>query len=369
MHSRSGKLTAFRRMPRGHSAMSAAYSIARDVPLQAWNTFHLAARARYFATVHDAAALPALLAEPTLRGLPSMVLGAGSNLLFANERYEGVIIHLACAAARVLEQDAGHALLRVDAGFEWDALVDWTLAHGLQGLENLALIPGQTGAAPIQNIGAYGVEVAESIDCVHGYDLAGAGFARLGAAQCGFGYRDSVFKREPGRWIVTALELRLARGGATRLGYAGLREELASMGDLEPTPRNVAAAVRRIRRRKLPDPAVVGNAGSFFKNPVVARELALNLQSRFDGLPVFPVGRESERKLSAAWLIERAGWRGFRDGDAGVSAQHALVLVNHGHASGLQLLALARRVAASVRELFGVELEPEPRIVGASFEP
>jgi UDP-N-acetylmuramate dehydrogenase len=298
-----------------------------------------------------------------------MVLGAGSNLLFATERYEGVIIHLACAAARILDQDAGHALVRVDAGFEWDALVDWTLDHGLQGLENLALIPGQAGAAPIQNIGAYGVEVAESIDSVHGYDLSTAGFDRLSAADCGFGYRDSVFKREPARWIVTALELRLARGGTTRLAYAGLREELANMGSAEPTPRKVAAAVRCIRRRKLPDPAVTGNAGSFFKNPIVTRELALELQSRFEELPVFPAGHAAECKLSAAWLIERAGWRGFRDGDAGVSAQHALVLVNHGRASGSQLLSLAQRVAASVREQFGVELEPEPRIVGASFEP
>jgi UDP-N-acetylmuramate dehydrogenase len=349
--------------------MAAAYSIARDVPLHAWNTFHLAATARYFATVHDAAALPALLAEPALQGLPSMVLGSGSNVLFATERYEGVIVHLACDSARILRQDAAHALVHVDAGFEWDALVDWTLDQSLQGLENLALIPGQAGAAPIQNIGAYGVEVGESVSAVHAYELTTAAFGRLTASQCGFSYRDSVFKREPGRWIVTALELRLQRGGATNLAYAGLREELANMGGLEPSPRNVAAAVRRIRRRKLPDPAMAGNAGSFFKNPIVPRELALELQSRLDGLPVFPAASAAERKLSAAWLIERAGWRGFRDGDAGVSAQHALVLVNLGRATGPQLLALARRVAASVRETFGVQLEPEPRIVGATFEP
>ena len=349
--------------------MAAAYSIARDVPLQAWNSFHLAASARYFATVHDAAALPALLAEPTLQGLPSMVLGAGSNVLFATERYDGVIVHLACDSARILQQDAAHALVHVDAGFEWDALVDWTLDQALQGLENLALIPGQAGAAPIQNIGAYGVEVGESVTAVHAYDRTTAAFVRLTAAQCGFNYRDSVFKREPDRWIVTALELRLQRGSATNLAYAGLREELANMGGLEPLPHNVAAAVRRIRRRKLPDPAVAGNAGSFFKNPIVPRELALELQSRLDGLPVFPAASAAERKLSAAWLIERAGWRGFRDGDAGVSAQHALVLVNLGRATGPQLLALAQRVAASVREMCGVQLEPEPRIVGATFNP
>jgi UDP-N-acetylmuramate dehydrogenase len=312
--------------------------------------------------------LPALLAEPALRNLPAMVLGAGSNVLFATERFEGCLIHLQCHSARILGDDGDHVLVHVDAGFEWDALVDWTLDHGLQGLENLALIPGQAGAAPIQNIGAYGVEVGTFIAAVHCYDRQAAAFDRLPTERCSFGYRDSVFKREPDRRIVTAIELRLPQAGATNVAYAGLAEELAAMGALQPTPRNVAAAVRRLRRRKLPDPAVTGNAGSFFKNPVVARAVAVALQSRFEGVPVFPAATAAERKLSAAWLIEQAGWRGFRDGDAAVSAQHALVLVNLGQATGPQLLALARRVATSVQEKFGVTLEPEPRIVGATFQ-
>jgi UDP-N-acetylmuramate dehydrogenase len=237
----------------------------------------------------------------------------------------------------------------------------------LQGLENLALIPGHTGAAPIQNIGAYGVEVGEYVVSVDAYDLASRSTSRLGAAACEFGYRDSLFKREHGRWIVTALELRLPRAGETRLGYAGLREELAAMGSLEATPRNVAEAVRRVRRRKLPDPAVIGNAGSFFKNPIVPTGLAESLGARLEGLPVFPGPTPGERKLSAAWLIERAGWRGYREDDAGVSARHALVLVNHGHATGAQLIGVARRVADSVLARFGVRLEPEPRIVGGEF--
>ena len=349
--------------------MAASYSLAWDVSLHGWNTFHLDARAVCLATVHDAAVLPALLAEPALRNLPLMVLGAGSNVLFATERFEGCLIHLQCHSARIVGDDGDRALVHVDAGFEWDALVDWTLDQGLQGLENLALIPGQAGAAPIQNIGAYGVEVGKFIAAVHVYDRQAGAFDRLTAERCGFGYRDSVFKREPDRRIVTAIELRLPQAGATHLSYAGLSEELAAMGGVNATPRNVAAAVRRIRRRKLPDPAVAGNAGSFFKNPVVTRAVAVELQSRFEGVPVFPTSTDAERKLSAAWLIEQAGWRGFRDGDAAVSAQHALVLVNLGHATGPQLLALARRVAASVQEKFGVTLEPEPRIVGATFEP
>jgi UDP-N-acetylmuramate dehydrogenase len=366
MHSCSGKLVGLCRMPL-EGRMASAYSLAWDVPLRGRNTFHLDARAHCLATVRDAAALPSLLADPALQNLPLLVLGAGSNVLFATDRFEGCLVHLQCDSARIAGEDGEHALVHVDAGFEWDALVDWTLDHGLQGLENLALIPGQAGAAPIQNIGAYGVEVGKFIAAVHVYDRQVAAVDRLTAARCAFGYRDSVFKREPDRRIVTAIELRLPRGGATNLAYAGLSEELVAMGGLAPTPRNVAAAVRRIRQRKLPDPAIAGNAGSFFKNPVITHAEAVELQTRFEGMPVFPASTAAERKLSAAWLIEQAGWRGFRDGDAAVSEQHALVLVNLGQATGPQLLALARRVAASVQEKFGVALEPEPRIVGATF--
>jgi UDP-N-acetylmuramate dehydrogenase len=348
--------------------MSAAYSLARDASLRAWNTFRLETRADVFATVHDPAALPALLADPRLEGLPALVLGRGSNVLFAARRYEGAIVHLAGAAARIEHEDSAHAWVHVDAGFEWDALVDWTLDRGLQGLENLALIPGQAGAAPIQNIGAYGAEIADCVAAVQAYDRVTGSFTWLDKEQCEFGYRDSVFKRDTDRRVVTALQLRLARSGATNLRYAGLQEELVAMGDVSPTPRNVAAAVRRIRRRKLPDPAQVGNAGSFFKNPVVTRTLAAELQQRFAALPVYPTRDPGTRKLSAAWMIEHAGWRGFRDGDAGVSAQHALVLVNHGAATGVELLDVARRVAAAVANLFEVHLEPEPRIVGATFQ-
>jgi UDP-N-acetylmuramate dehydrogenase len=347
--------------------MPAAYSLARNVPLRAWNTFRLDAQADVFATVHDASALPAVLADPALAGMPTLVLGRGSNVLFAARRYEGAIVHLAGATARVERQDHSHAWVHVDAGFEWDALVDWTIDRGLQGLENLALIPGQAGAAPIQNIGAYGAEIADCVVSVDAFDRAAGAFARLDNADCGFGYRDSVFKRDADRRIVTALQLRLARGGGTDLRYAGLQDELDAMGGAPPTPRNVADAVRRIRRRKLPDPALVGNAGSFFKNPVVTSALATELHERFQALPVYPTQDPATRKLSAAWLIERAGWRGFRSGDAGVSDRHALVLVNHGAATGTQLLDVARRVAASVATTFGVPLEPEPRIVGAAF--
>ena len=345
--------------------MTAACSLAWDAPLR--NTFRVEARARCLATVRDAAALPALLDDPAVAGLPVLVLGQGSNVLFAAPRFEGLVIHLACAGVAVVREDATRALVRAEAAFGWDALVDWTLGRGLQGLENLALIPGQVGASPIQNIGAYGVEAGEFIARVHVHDRTTRSATTLEPGQCAFRYRDSVFKREPERWIVTAVEFDLPRAGATHVGYAGVSEELAAMGGVEPTPRNVAEAVRRIRRRKLPDPADVGNAGSFFRNPIVTAALAASLRERHPAMPVYPGPHEAARKLSAAWLIERAGWRGFRDGDAGMSAQHALVLVNHGRATGAQLLRLARRVAESVAREFDVVLEPEPRIVGAAF--
>jgi len=295
-----------------------------------------------------------------------MVLGEGSNVLFAAD-FPGLILRTVFDGVRTIGDDGSTALVRTEAGAGWDALVDWTLARGLAGLENLALIPGLVGAAPIQNIGAYGAEVAESIATVEAWDRHTGRFERLAARQCGFAYRDSVFKREPERWIVTAVEFRLARQFHPRLDYAGVREELVAQGvTAEPTPQQVADAVRRLRRRKLPDPAVIGNAGSFFKNPIVEAALATRIRAAHPQAPVYPAG-EGCSKLSAAWLIDSCGWRGHRDGDAGISAQHALVLVNHGRASGTELLALARRVADSVAQRFGVRLEPEPRIVGARW--
>lgn len=345
--------------------MAAAYSLAQDVALRKWNTLRVPATASWVATVHDPAALQPVLALPQLQGQPTLVLGEGSNILFVAD-YPGLVLRLAFDRAAIIEESGGAALVRVDAGFPWDRLVDWSLQRGLRGLENLALIPGLTGAAPIQNIGAYGTEVAEFISAVEAYDRQAGRIVRIDANDCGFSYRDSVFKGDLGRWIVCAVELRLRRQRALALDYAGVREELAAMSVAAPSACDVAEAVRRLRRRKLPDPAVVGNAGSFFKNPIVPTRLAEQLRAAHPALPVYPAG-DACRKLSAAWLIEAAGWRGFRDGDAGISAQHALVLVNHGHATGEQLLSVARRVAAAVQERFGVTLEPEPRIVGARF--
>jgi len=345
--------------------MTEAYSLVRDAPLRDLNTLRVASRARWLATVASPEVLPEVLGRREFEELPIMVLGAGSNVLFAAD-FEGVVLRPAWRCVRIAREEGDVALVRAEAGLGWDALVDWTLAQGLAGLENLALIPGLTGAAPIQNIGAYGAEAGEFITAVEAWDRRDSGHARLQREQCGFGYRDSVFRRQPERWIVTAVEFKLSRGREPNLGYAGVREELSAMGCANPTPSQVAQAVRRLRRRKLPDPSFIGNAGSFFKNPVVPVALAEELSAAHPGLPVHPA-EAGQRKLSAAWLIEACGLKGIREGDAGISAQHALVLVNHGGASGAELLGLARRVADTVEGRFGVRIEPEPRIVGASF--
>ncbi|MFT4179749.1 MAG: UDP-N-acetylmuramate dehydrogenase [Thermomonas sp.] len=343
------------------------YRIIENARLDARNSFGVAARAPMLVEVTDAAALPELFGYAMLRDAPVLVLGGGSNLLFAGDA-PGVVLSLATRNISIIEGEAGQAIVRADAGVNWHDFVLWTLGHGLCGLENLALIPGTVGAAPIQNIGAYGVEVREHIRAVEAFDRHGGTCVRLDAAQCAFAYRDSLFKHEPDRFVVTAVEFALPRTPALRLDYAGIREELAAMGaGHAPRASQVAEAVIRIRQRKLPDPAQLGNAGSFFKNPIVPVAQADALLTAHPVMPVFRGAGDDSRKLSAAWLIDQCGWKGHRDGDAGVSAEHALVLVNHGHATGMQLLALARRIAASVQERFCIAIEPEPRIVGATW--
>ncbi|KLJ02161.1 UDP-N-acetylmuramate dehydrogenase [Luteimonas sp. FCS-9] len=342
--------------------MSIPFCLRERVDLRTRNTFGVPAQARRLLEVDDVAALPEALAA--LGPACPLVLGGGSNLLFVDD--VDAVLAIADARRAIVADDGVAAHVRTAAGASWHDVVMWTLAQGLGGLENLALIPGTVGAAPIQNIGAYGVEVADRIHAVEAFDRQRGAPVSLDAAACGFGYRDSVFKQTPDRWIVTAVTFALSRRAAPVLDYAGIRDALAARGVAAPTPSHVAEAVIAIRRSKLPDPAVIGNAGSFFKNPIVDAATAAALRETHPDLPVFPVN-DGRRKLSAAWLIDRCGWKGHRDGDAGVSAGHALVLVNHGRAHGRDLLALARRIADSVQARFGVALAPEPRIVGAAW--
>ncbi|MBA3486771.1 MAG: UDP-N-acetylmuramate dehydrogenase [Lysobacter sp.] len=345
--------------------MNPLVRITRAAPLRQRNTFGVAACAPLLAEIDNTAALPELLADSRFRN-HAMVLGGGSNLLFVGDPEQALIVLTRREMALISDADDEVCVLRADAGVSWHELVMHSLGLGLAGLENLALIPGTVGAAPIQNIGAYGVEVCDFIHAVEALECATGTLRRLDRDACEFSYRDSLFKRHPDRYVVTAVEFALPQVPALVLDYAGIPEELATMGVGTPTPHDVATAVIAIRRRKLPDPSVIGNAGSFFKNPVVPSALADSLTARHPSLPVFHAGHD-RRKLSAAWLIDDCHWKGVRVGDAGVSAAHALVLVNHGQASGQQLLDLARRIADSVHERHGVMLEPEPRLVGAAW--
>jgi len=293
-----------------------------------------------------------------------LVLGGGSNILFAGD-VEGTVILNRVSGKRIVEDSDDTVVLEVCAGENWHELVLWSLEQGLSGIENLALIPGLAGAAPIQNIGAYGVELADVLDSLQALDLESGTLHEFNHSDCRFAYRDSIFKSpQADRYLVTLIRLRLQRQFAARLEYAGLEEELYAMGVENPSAKQVSEAVIRIRKRKLPDPAVIGNAGSFFKNPLVSRKLADLLKKDFAELPVHPLNTE-QAKLSAAWLIETCGWKGRSMGQAGVSEQHALVLVNREKATGLDLLALAEAIRESVQNKFGIELQIEPRIVQA----
>lgn len=345
---------------------AAAWTMTENASLRALNTFHVQASAERLLELHAAAALPDALALHEVAGGPLLVLGSGSNVLLADD-VAGTVLVFTDRAIDILEHRADHAVVRAGAGVGWHALVTWSLQHGLSGLENLALIPGTAGAAPIQNIGAYGAQVGEFIQTVEAWDRHEADWVRLDNEQCGFAYRDSVFKQQPDRYLIAAIELRLPLLHDLRMEYAGIAEELQAQGVELPSAVDVANAVIAIRRRKLPDPDVLGNAGSFFKNPVIAQEQVDVLLQSFPDLPVYPAERDDQRKLSAAWMIEHCGWKGFREGDAGVAPTHALVLVNHGNATGAELLALARRISASVLETFAVAIEPEPRLIGAQW--
>ena len=337
--------------------------LTENAPLDRLNTFGVAARTRWLARVDALSALPAAIGDPRVAGLPLLVLGDGSNVLLTRD-WPGLVLSITAGAVSHAVGADGRHRVRAEAGFGWNALVEWTLARGIGGLENLISIPGRVGAAPIQNIGAYGVELDQFVEAVEVYDLIDARFVRLPRAECDFGYRDSRFKSaaDRDRHIVCAVEFVMPSARVLRLDYPGVREELAAMGVDQPQPADVARAIAAIRRRKLPDPAVIGNAGSFFKNPLVPRQRAEELAARHPGIPVHPAGSD-QAKLSAAWLIEASGMKGRRVGDAAVSEQHALVLVNHGRASGAELWQMAVQVISAVSARFGIELEPEPRII------
>lgn len=338
------------------------------------NTLGLPARARWLVQVDAADALPEVFDFAASMDLPVFPLGGGSNLILAGD-LPAVVLQQQALPLVWPDAPAASCVLRVAAGCNWHQLVLETTAQGWFGLENLALIPGQAGAAPVQNIGAYGVEVCDSLAGVEGWWLPESGqparFDQLDAADCRFGYRDSRFKRDwKGRFVITALHLKLRRDAEPQLAYADLAQRLALYRETQaadvPLPRLIAETVATIRREKLPDPAVIGNAGSFFKNPLVSAGQAAQLQAEWPKLPVYPMA--DGVKLAAGWLIDQCGFKGRRQGAVGVHDRQALVLVHTGGGTAAQLLALADEITACVQSRFGVLLEKEPEVVGSSTE-
>jgi UDP-N-acetylmuramate dehydrogenase len=300
-----------------------------------------------------------LLSVPALDPAKDLVLGGGSNVLFETD-VPGTVFLNRIKGRQIIEDHDDQAIVEVGAGENWHQLVLWSLNNGLSGLENLSLIPGLAGAAPIQNIGAYGVELSSVLDSVTAWDWQKARWSVINLQDCGLNYRNSRFKSsEPGRYLITSLRLRLQRQFKPQLAYGGLQDMLRSMDISEPSPAHISTAVIRLREKKLPDPRIVGNVGSFFKNPILAMNEAEQIQHRFSALPGWP-SAPGQTKLSAAWMIEHCGLKGHREGDAGVSALHALVLVNYGSATGREIAGLAKKVQTMVFEEFGTWLEQEP---------
>jgi UDP-N-acetylmuramate dehydrogenase len=339
--------------------MQADLAILPDFPLQQLNTFGIAARARAFLRVSDVAQLAAVMADPALAAMPRLLLGGGSNIVLTGD-VDGLVLQMAISGKHRLGSDGVHTLVRCGAGENWHQFVLWTIAQGLGGLENMSLIPGTVGAAPIQNIGAYGTEIKDVFHSLTAYELATGALRSMDAQACRFGYRDSIFKHADGAGLVIVdVTFALPTVWQANLRYAELAQAVQAAGLAAPTPAEISAQVVAIRQRKLPDPAVIGNAGSFFKNPVVPAAQCAALLALHPAL-VHHAQADGSEKLAAGWLIDQCGWKGRSMGAAGVYPKQALVLVNHGGATGAEVVALARAIQADVAARYGVVLETEP---------
>ena len=337
-----------------------------DVNLKAYNTFGLPAVARRLVRIREAADVRRVVDHPELGRAPKFVLGGGSNLVLTKD-LDPLVLKVEIKGIRLLETRDDAWIVEVGAGERWHDVVAWTLDNGYPGLENLALIPGTTGAAPVQNIGAYGLEIKDRLESVAVMDLVTGRPAVLPASVCRFGYRDSVFKHSDfgglaDKSVITHVRLRLPRPWVPVLGYLELERRMAETGNTHPDARTIFDWICAIRRAKLPDPAVIGNAGSFFKNPVVTAEQCRDIISRDPGIVHYPMP-DGSVKLAAGWMIDACGWKGKTVGGAAVYDKQALVLINKGDARGAEVVTLARAIQESVYGRFGIRLEPEPVVL------
>ena len=337
-----------------------ALSVQHNVSLKALTTFGVEAIASNYLQIQHSDQLKAIRQDSVLAALPRLILGGGSNLLLTRD-LDVLVLHMMNRGISLLGEEDDIRLVQAQAGENWHSFVQWTLEQGWGGLENLSLIPGTVGAAPIQNIGAYGSELSQHFHSLHYFDFEDGEIHDLSRKECEFGYRDSVFKqRLRGRAVILDVTFALPMKWQPQLGYAELAKELSDIP--HPTASEISAAVVAIRSRKLPDPKVIGNAGSFFKNPVVTASLQADLHQRYPELVSYTQA-DGSYKLAAAWLIDQCGWKGKSLGAAGVHDKQALVLINRGGATGAEILALAERIRSDVALRFGVSLESEPVVL------
>lgn len=325
--------------------------------LQNHNTFRIQAQARYFLAYTAPEDLSQFIADfPQWDDLPRFVLGGGSNVLPV-QNFGGLVICPQLMGKKVIKEQENYVDVEIGAGEEWDDVVEYAVQNNWGGIENLSLIPGTAGAAAVQNIGAYGAEASQVIREVKGFNLQGMQEQTISVSDCHYGYRESVFKHElKGRFVIHSIVIRLHKHPQFNVGYGSLQAEIAALGELNLV--NIRQAIIKVRESKLPNPERIGSAGSFFMNPVVSAAKAAELKGNYPNMPTYSAG-EGSVKLAAGWLIEQCGWKGFREGDAGVYAHQALVLVNYGNATGSQIVELAERIQQSVEDKFGVHIVPE----------
>lgn len=336
-------------------------NIQEHVSLRPYNTFGIDVKARYFAEVSSIDELTWVLRQNSYP--KKLILGGGSNMLLTGD-LDSLVILISLKGKEVVSSDDGHTEIRIMAGENWHDLVLWTLDHDLGGLENLSLIPGSVGSAPIQNIGAYGVELKDHFVCCELMDINTQSLHIFSLEDCKFGYRDSYFKHEgKGKYVITSVTIRLtSKDHRLHTGYGTIAAELEKAKVLHPSIQDISKAVISIRQQKLPDPAILGNSGSFFKNPVVSKKFFENLQKNYPDIPSYKV-TEDKIKIPAAWLIDFCGFKGLRQGDAGVHEHQALVLVNYGQATGAEILRLAQQIQETVKKNFGIAIVPEVNVL------